>query len=125
MSAILHAVWRLARAPGRDHAGLAAELTDVLAAEPRLAMRTRLGLVELASRIETGTAGGRALCGDSLPAVLQAAEAVNVGDDAQALEALIACAPALRAAASALVQRSDPFALVPRALLDLLAGRLH
>ncbi|MBN9460632.1 MAG: hypothetical protein J0H00_05330 [Burkholderiales bacterium] len=122
MSSLLHFVAHLAGSSRPSATGLTAALTEALAAEPRLSISTRLGLVALASRIEAGEAGGLELPVDCLSEALRAAEE---GDDARTLEALIACTPALRAAAIALAQRNDPFALVPQALLQLIASRLH
>jgi nitrate reductase assembly molybdenum cofactor insertion protein NarJ len=151
MYPVLHAVSRLIEYPQPDRHGLAAEVAEALAGEPRLSMATRLGLVSLASRIEAGNAAEcarrwqhafrttperslrlRDHCGgdaralelpDSyLPALL---EALSRGDESRALEALVACAPALREMAEALARQRDAYALLPVALLELLASRLH
>lgn len=151
MYPVLHAVARLIECPQADRPGLAAEVADALADEAGLSMVTRLGLVALASRIEGGDAGERTRCwlrsfranperslqlrdhpggaarsgmlSDSyLPALL---EALSRDDEPQAIEALLACAPALREIAEALGRQRDPYALLPVALLELLASRLH
>lgn len=149
MYAVLHAVSRLMRCPQADSRGLSADVAEALAGEPRLSMATRLGLVALASRIETGDAGectcrwlrsfratpesslhrhdhasrgDRALSHRDLPALL---EALSRDDEPQALEALVTCAPALRELSEALARERDPCALLPLALLELLSARLH
>lgn len=151
MYPVLHAVSRLIECPQPDRHGLAAEVADALAGEPRLSMATRLGLVALASRIEAGDAGEcsrhwlhafratperslqlRDHCGGTarthdlpdsyLPVLL---EALSRSDESRALEALVACAPALREMAEALARQRDAYALLPVALLELLASRLH
>ena len=124
MYPVLHAVARLIECPQGDRPGLAAEVADALADEAGLSMVTRLGLVALASRIEGNDAGERTgtPTGSYLPALL---EALSRNDEPQAIEALLACAPALRDVAQALGRQRDPYALLPLALLELLASRLH
>lgn len=149
MYSVLHAVSRLMECPPADCGGLSADVAESLASERRLSMATRLGLVALASRIETGDAGecarrwlhsfratpesslhlrdhagggARALPHSYLPALL---EALSRDDESQAIVALVACAPALRDMAQALARERDPYALLPVALLELLASRLH
>lgn len=151
MYPVLHAVSRLLECPQSDRGGLAAEVTEALAGEQRLSMATRLGLVALASGIESADArdctrhwlqsfrptpesslhlrdhrGGSALAPGLdegyLPALL---EALSHDDEAHAIEALVSCAPALREMAEALGRQRDPYALLPVALLELLNSRLH
>lgn len=151
MYPVLHAVSRLMECPQPDRRGLAADVADALASEPRLSMATRLGLVALASRIEAGDprecarhwlrsfratpesslhlrdhAGGsmraRDLPEGYMPAML---EALSRDDEAHAIEALVTCAPVLREMAEALGRQRDPYALLPVALLELLDSRLH
>ncbi|MFO1299182.1 MAG: hypothetical protein U1F17_02090 [Burkholderiaceae bacterium] len=92
-------------------------------------MATRLALVDLAARCTTdpvrrSPAGAvhAALPHSYLPALL---EALSRDDESQAIVALVACAPALRDMAQALARERDPYALLPVALLELLASRLH
>ncbi|MCO5108443.1 MAG: hypothetical protein M9907_15390 [Burkholderiaceae bacterium] len=151
MYAVLHAVSRLMECPQSDSHGLSDAVAEALAEEPRLSMATRLGLVALASRIESGDPaecarrwlhsfratpesslhlrdhpGGYARAGtlphSYLPALL---ETLARDDEPHAIEALVACAPALREMAEALARQRDPYALLPLALLELLASRLH
>ncbi|KAA0218247.1 MAG: hypothetical protein DWB43_10570 [Lautropia sp.] len=151
MYPVLHAVSRLMERPRSDSRGLSADVTEALAGEPRLSMATRLGLVALASRIEAGDPdecarrwlrsfratpesslhlrdhpGGslraRELPDAYLPGLL---ESLSHDDEPHAIEMLIVCAPALREMAEALGRKRDPYALLPLALLELLASRLH
>lgn len=122
MSSIPCIVARLSGGGRAGRAGLTAALTAALSDEPCVAMRTRLGLVALASRIEAGEFERVSLAVDGLPEALRAAEA---GDDAGTVAALLACRPALHAAAGALARRGAAFAPVPQALLQWLASRLH
>ena len=127
MDPVLHAVSRLMQCPQADNRGLSADVTEALAGEPRLSMATRLGLVALASRIENGDP-----CGDSLRArtssehlLPQLLATLSRDDGPRAIEALVVCAPALREMAQDLARDRDPYALMPLALLELLASRLH
>lgn len=151
MYPVLHAVSRLIECPRSDRRGLTDEVADALADEAGLSMATRLGLVALASRIEAEGPGERTrhwlrsfsanperslqlrdhvggaarvgtLADSYLPALL---ETLSRAGEPQAIEALVACAPALREIAEALGRRRDPYALLPVALLELLASRLH
>lgn len=151
MYPVLHAVSRLMECPRPDCRGLAAEVADALAGASRLSIATRLGLVALASRIESGDPAASAqrwlrsfrgtpdrslhlrdharsaapldaLPENYLPALL---EALSRDDEAHAIEALLACAPALREIAEALARARDPYALLPVALLELLNSHLH
>ncbi|MCL4185398.1 MAG: hypothetical protein KJ011_18340 [Burkholderiaceae bacterium] len=151
MNPVLHAVSRLMECPRPDSRGLAAHVVEVLAGESRVSMATRLGLVALASRIESddpahsarhwlrsfratpesslhlrdhrgGTARASALPEAYLPALL---ESISRGDEQRAIETLLACAPALREMAESLARQRDPYALLPVALLELLNTQLH
>ncbi len=116
----LQAVTRLIECPlGR--AGLAAELGNALAGETRLSMRTRLGLVAMAVRLESGEGVCKPDCppGGWIDSLARAAER----DEASALEALVACAPQLRAAVARGSRQAC--ALAAAALLELLRARLH
>src|SRR5690606_37378747 len=63
-----------------------------------------------------GAARAHDLPDSYLPALL---ETLSRGDESRALEALVACAPALREMAEALAQRRDAYALLPPALPEL------
>ncbi len=151
MYPVLHAVSLLMECPRPGRRGLAADVADALAGAPRLSIATRLGLVALATDIEGGhpvactkhwrrsfrdtperslqlrhhaaaRVAAEALPEDYLPVLL---EVLSRDDEPRAVEALLACAPALREMAEALARRRDPYAVLPIALLELLASRLH
>ncbi|HEY0876882.1 MAG TPA: hypothetical protein VGE10_00370 [Zeimonas sp.] len=122
MSSALHAVARLIDCP-TDRAGLAAELSETLAGETRLPMAMRLRLVALAARLEAGgQCECRAQAGES-PEWIESLAGALLRDEASVLEALVAHAPRLRAAAAR--SASSACGLPAAALLELLERRLH
>ncbi|MCO5100910.1 MAG: hypothetical protein M9885_08440 [Burkholderiaceae bacterium] len=122
MSPALHAVARLIACP-RLPPGHAARLSEALSDVTELPMATRLRLVALATRLE---AGDRCECGaDGIRPdawVVPLAEAF-LGDEAGALDALVANAPRLRGFVARAGERACR--LPAAALLELLERKLH
>ncbi len=122
MSAALHDVARLIECP-RGRPGLAAQLSEALAGETDLPIATRLRLVALAARLESGD---RCECSatESAPGswIASLAEAF-LRDDTSALEALVTHAPRLRSVVARAGNRAC--GLPAAALLELLERRLH
>lgn len=122
MSPALHAVARLIEcSPARE--GLAAELSEALVDEMRVPFATRLRLVALAARLESGEHCECASSGRGPPEWVSSLAAAFLRDEASALEALVENAPRLRAAVAG--AGSNACRLPAMALLELLERRMH
>lgn len=124
MVQLVHAMFRLIGCASAGRQGLAHEVSEALEAETRMPIATRLRLVALATRLEAGDRCGlRCIARPPFEGV--PANRAEPVDDTQALAAIAAAAPELRAMADDLARRGDPCSLAPAALLELLRLRMH
>lgn len=129
MNPVLHAVSCLLDSPsGLPGALSVADLSETLSGEPRIRMATRLAMVKLAARCEQPDpvapedAKACTLCA---PLIARRLEHLSQVGDEEALAGLVYLAPQLRELCADLQRESNPLAVLPQALLELLGAQLH